>query len=208
MKRLVFDPSQCSLCGACEMACSLAKGGRLDGASSRIRLETAGDEHVLRAAVCQHCEETACVNACMRGIIEKDGETGLVKRRTEDCFRCAACAVNCPVGACIQDAAENAFVSCDLCGGDPLCAAVCPSGALAYEDDGHISMQKRSRYAQQSFAGKLRADSAAEVLPQPSEQQWEAIARLLSEELGQNVAASALNRCSEARRRAAREEGR
>ena len=97
---------------------------------------------------------------------------------------------------------------CDLCGGDPLCAAVCPSGALAYEDDGHISMQKRSRYAQQSFAGKLRADSAAEVLPQPSEQQWEAIARLLSEELGQHVAASALNRCSEARRRAAREEGR
>ena len=143
MKRLVFDPSQCSLCGACEMACSLAKGGRLDGASSRIRLETAGDEHVLRAAVCQHCEEPACADACMRGIIEKDGETGLVKRRTEDCFRCAACAVNCPVGACMLDAAENAFVSCDLCGGlskrssrirrrwsyqhaeeKPLCAAV------------------------------------------------------------------------------------
>ena len=130
MKRIAFDPFRCSLCGACAAACAMIKVGKPDLSQSRIRIETAGNCVPLRAAVCRHCEEPACVTACMRGIIDKDAETGLVTRRHEGCFRCAACAVNCPVGACVQDEALNAFTACDLCGGNRMgeSVAVDPMG--------------------------------------------------------------------------------
>ena len=81
MKRIAFDPLRCSLCGACMAACTLSKAGKPDLSRSRIRIETAGSCVPLRAAVCRHCEEPACVTACMRGIIDRDPETGLVTRR-------------------------------------------------------------------------------------------------------------------------------
>ena len=175
MKRIAFDPLRCSLCGACAAACALIKAGKLDLSQSRIRIETAGSCVPLRAAVCRHCEEPACVTACMRGIIDKDAETGLVTRRHEGCFRCAACAVNCPVGACVQDEALNAFTACDLCGGDPLCVRVCLSGALRLEDDAQTSSELRSNYAAKMFEG---APGAQEDL---TDAQWEEIAGILAD---------------------------
>lgn len=175
MKRIAFDPLRCSFCGACMAACALIKAGKPDLSQSRIRIETAGSCVPLRAAVCRHCEEPACVTACMRGIIDKDAETGLVTRRHEGCFRCAACAVNCPVGACVQDEALNAFTACDLCGGDPLCVRVCLSGALRLEDDAQTSSELRSNYAAKMFEGN---PGAQEDL---TDAQWEEIAGILAD---------------------------
>ena len=73
--------------------------------------------------------------------------------RSRSSQRCAACAVNCPVGACVQDEALNAFTACDLCGGDPLCVRVCLSGALRLEDDAQTSSDLRSNYAAKMFEG-------------------------------------------------------
>ena len=207
MKRILFDPKQCSLCGLCETACSLSKGGSPDAERSRIRIETAGEEKPLRAAVCRHCEEPACVTACMRGIITKDGESGLVFRKWEDCFRCAACTVYCPVGAIVEDPALHAFVSCDLCGGDPLCVQVCPNGALRFEDDGVASAWKRSLYAEQMFTGTLRPGAEVAPLPEVPELQWEKAAGTISEKTGFSITAEDLKTLCDARRRTAREEG-
>ena len=206
MNRIVFDPKQCSLCGVCEIACSLSKGGRLDADRSRIRIETAGDEFPLRAAVCRHCEEPACVTACMRGIIAKNEVSGQVFRKWEDCFRCAACTVYCPVGAIVEDPALHAFVSCDLCGGDPLCVQVCPNGALRFEDDREASSQKRSRYAEQMFTGTLRTGAEA-VLAEVPEGAWEKTAVILSDKTCVSVTVMDLKIRCEARKKAAREEG-
>nr|MBQ2094626.1 hypothetical protein [Bacillota bacterium] len=174
MKRIAFDPLRCSLCGACMAACTLSKAGKPDLSRSRIRIETAGSCVPLRAALCRHCEEPACVTACMRGIIDRDPETGLVTRRHEGCFRCAACAVNCPVGACVQDEALNAFTACDLCGGDPLCVRVCLSGALRLEEDAQTSSQLRVDYAAKMFEGR---PAAPEDL---TDAQWKEIVRILA----------------------------
>ena len=174
MKRIAFDPLRCSLCGACMAACALSKAGKPDLSQSRIRIETAGSCVPLRAALCRHCEEPACVTACMRGIIDRDPETGLVTRRHEGCFRCAACAVNCPIGACVQDEALNAFTACDLCGGDPLCVRVCLSGALRLEEDAQTSSQLRVDYAAQMFEGR---PAAPEDL---TDAQWKEIVRILA----------------------------
>ena len=154
MKILTFDQSKCDGCGACQAVCSLAKKGKIQPSEARIRIKQAkdaGGEVSLRAVHCQHCAEPVCVTACMRGIITKDPATGLVNRKTEDCFRCAACAVMCPVGAVVLDRDMEAFVTCDLCGGDPLCVQVCRTGALRFEDVEAAIEEKRTRYAQMAL---------------------------------------------------------
>ena len=147
MKILTFDQSKCDGCKLCQGICALRKTGEVRLPEARVRIQT---EPILRAAYCQHCAEPTCVTACMRGIISK-GEDGRVVRKTEDCFRCAACAVMCPVGAVVLDRQENAFVTCDLCGGDPLCVKVCPRGAIKYEDVEAAIEEKRNRYAQMAM---------------------------------------------------------
>ena len=151
MKILTFDQSRCISCGACQVICSLVKKGKIQPSEARIHVSCAEGPDVLRVAVCQHCTEPVCVSACMRGIIDKDSETGRVTRRYEDCFRCAACKVMCPVGAIVLDHDVNAFLTCDLCGDDPVCAKICPTGALCFQDLNEASAALRTRYAQRAL---------------------------------------------------------
>ena len=203
MKRIVFDPVKCDLCGACMAACSVVKKGRIDLPQSRIRIETAGSRKPLRAAVCAQCEEPACVTACMRGIIEKE-ESGRVTRRYEDCFRCAACLVSCPVGAVLEDPDMKAFISCDLCGKDgsgedPLCVRVCLGGALRFEEEAAASADLRSSYAVKMFAEKPAA--ATEL----TDGQWEEICKMIEAESGCKLSIAALKDAQEELRRSAEE---
>ena len=145
MKILTFDQSKCISCGACQVICSVEKKGRVQPAESRIHLSSSDGPDALRLAVCQHCTEPVCVSACMRGIISKNPETGRVERKYEDCFRCAACKVMCPVGAVVFDHDVNAFLTCDLCGGDPVCAKVCPTKAICFQDVTEASMSLRNQ---------------------------------------------------------------
>ena len=148
MKILTIDRAKCTGCGACQMICSIAKKGTVMPSDARIRIRRAGGIDTQYAVVCQHCAEPVCVSACMRGIIDKDPGTGVISRRTEDCFACAACRVMCPVGAVTYDRDQEAFVTCDLCGGDPVCVKVCPTQALRFEDVHQASLDLRSKYAQ------------------------------------------------------------
>lgn len=149
MKIITYDQSGCDNCGACQIVCSLAKKGEFAPNESRIHIETTDGLESMRAVVCQHCAEPVCVTACMRGIIDKDPASGKVSRRSEGCFRCAACQVMCPIGAAVMDSDINAFVTCDLCDDNPLCVKVCKSGALRYEDTSAVSDERRNKYAQQ-----------------------------------------------------------
>ncbi|MCR4804168.1 MAG: 4Fe-4S dicluster domain-containing protein [Clostridia bacterium] len=205
MKRLSFDPARCSLCGACALACSLSRCGRPEPAESRIRIECAGPDEPLRSAVCAHCEQPACVSACMRGIIEKDEKSGLVTRRWENCFACGACAVYCPVGASSQEPSKKAFTACDLCGGDPLCVAVCPSGALRFEEDAEGSARRRSAYAGRFFGSG--GDKAQERPGLPSQADWERIASAVGGRLGVAVDPESLADACSRQRKAWEEEG-
>ena len=202
MKRIVFDPVKCGLCGACMAACSAVKKGRIDLAQSRIRIETAGSCKPLRAAVCAQCEEPACVTACMRGIIDKE-ESGRVTRRYEDCFRCAACLVSCPVGAVLEDKDMKAFIACNLCGKDggedPPCERVCLNGALRFEEEAAASADLRSSYAFQMFAEKPA------IPAELTDGQWEEISRRIEAECGCRLTVSALEDAQKELRRSAEE---
>lgn len=154
MKILCLDRAKCSGCGACEVLCSLHKRGRAQSAEARIRLKGAGTQGQY-AAVCQHCAEPACMAACLKTIIRQ--ENGRVVRDFPSCFACSACAVSCPMDAVVYDSREDAYMTCDLCGGDPLCVKVCPTGALRYEEPALASAGLRAAYARTAVGkGGLR----------------------------------------------------
>ena len=64
------------------------------------------------------------------------------------CFACSACAVACPMGAVVYDSGVDAYLTCDQCGGDPLCVKICPTGALSFAEPAQSSVERRSSYAE------------------------------------------------------------
>lgn len=151
MKLLCIDREKCSGCGACQALCSLGKRGQVRPAEGRIRIRRAAGVPGRYAVYCQHCADPECVKACLKTIIRK--ENGLVLRDFQGCFACSACEVSCPVGAVVYDSGLDAYMTCDLCGGDPLCVKVCPTGALQFLEASEASAARRGAYAGKKQSG-------------------------------------------------------
>jgi Fe-S-cluster-containing hydrogenase component 2 len=49
----------------------------------------------------------------------------------------------CPFGSISVDPVEDKVIKCDLCGEDPLCAQVCPTGALSFISTETFSLEER-----------------------------------------------------------------
>jgi len=46
------------------------------------------------------------------------------------CIGCGTCVRYCPIGMVFLDPEIRKAYKCELCQGDPLCVAACPTGAL------------------------------------------------------------------------------
>jgi len=55
----------------------------------------------------------------------------------KECIGCMLCAEACPFDALTLDEQGIPFM-CDLCGGEPECVAMCPSGAIQVTVDGGV----------------------------------------------------------------------
>jgi len=119
---------------------------------ARIRLQRSGGPALHYVTYCQHCAEPECLAACLKAVIHRDG--GLVLRNFDGCFACSACEVACSAGAVVFDSLVNAYMTCDQCGGNPVCVRVCPNGALTFEEAGTFSSSLRADYAQQKAGVK------------------------------------------------------
>lgn len=140
MKKIYTREEVCIACHLCEVYCQLqhSKTGDLVKAFNkesprplpRLRAEKKGE--VSFSVPCQHCEEPACVYACLTGALSKDPVTGIVTVDEEKCMGCWTCMLVCPFGAIRQDAQRGKIVKCDFCIGrdTPACVANCPNEAL------------------------------------------------------------------------------
>ena len=88
--------------------------------------------------VCMHCEDPTCAKVCPADAITKD-EFGVVhSASTARCIACSNCVVACPFGVPKKVEQTQLMMKCNMCydrtsvGKRPMCATVCPTGALWY----------------------------------------------------------------------------
>jgi formate dehydrogenase iron-sulfur subunit len=90
---------------------------------------------------CMHCQDPACVSACIVGALTKD-DTGAVRYDADKCIGCRYCMVACPFEIPAyeyDDPIMPRVMKCTFCydriaepGGLPGCATICPTEAITY----------------------------------------------------------------------------
>lgn len=154
MKKLNFDSDKCMDCGLCELACSLTHSNgkdivdclcRFEKLPSRIEIRREGAD-CIEARYCHRCEYPACVEICIMGAIHN--EDGCVSYDTDKCAACWSCIMACPFDSIKARDDGRATVRCDGCKdwSDPVCSAICPTGALYFEEAEKLSSKRRKAY--------------------------------------------------------------
>lgn len=147
---LFIDASRCIGCRACVAACSECAG---HGGESMIHLDLvrAGTSVQTAPTVCMHCAEPSCAAACPADAIKVDPEGIVLSALPERCIGCGNCALACPFGVPSVHAGIDLMRKCDLCydrtatGLKPMCATVCPSGALVFGTRDAVEAHRRAR---------------------------------------------------------------
>jgi Fe-S-cluster-containing dehydrogenase component len=98
-------------------------------AKTRITVRKTGENEYI-PLLCLQCEDPACVKVCFTAALSKREESGTVEFDSAKCVSCRMCVVACPFGSIEVSVDDGKIQKCDLCGGDPMCAKFCPSGAL------------------------------------------------------------------------------
>ncbi|MBM3957329.1 MAG: 4Fe-4S dicluster domain-containing protein [Gemmatimonadetes bacterium] len=131
---LTFDAEICRWCSACELVCSIHHEGVFQPSASRIRMLLDQFEARMTVAMCRQCRNPRCLFACPENAIVADETTGARLIVAERCTACGLCVEACPFDDADlilrHDEAAGTYVKCDMCGGDPRCVNVCPTGAL------------------------------------------------------------------------------
>ena len=141
MKRIYSKEEVCIGCRLCEVHCTVqhskskeiitAFKKEVPRAAPRVNVEERGN--LSFGIQCRHCENPACVQACISGAMRKM-ESGEVILDEEICVGCWTCILVCPFGAVTRN--DKRAAKCDLCKGMdiPVCVANCPNDALVFEE--------------------------------------------------------------------------
>lgn len=156
---LFVDANRCIGCSACVEACSECPG---HGGQPMIHLDALAPHASVQTAptVCMHCDEPACAAVCPADAIKIDAQGIVLSAMPERCIGCGNCAVACPFGVPKVQPGIELMMKCDLCydrtslGQKPMCATVCPSGALFYGTREEVEDLRRARPLNQFHFGE------------------------------------------------------
>lgn len=155
-KHIFANLEKCRACLSCENACRAEHSSQehdiaamLEGEVSRISVRSAGGNPV--PLTCRHCEEPACVDACMSAALTIEAESGRVAFDPDKCVGCAMCVMACPFGVITMTESNGRRISlkCDLCPDrdTPACTEACPQDALVFCLPDELEEDKQSRLA-------------------------------------------------------------
>src|SRR5690349_21795889 len=132
-----IDPSRCIGCNACVQACSECDTHK---GYSMIQLDYIDRSTSVQTVpvVCMHCDSPTCAEVCPADAIKRTGDGVVQSARKPRCIACGNCVFACPFGVPRLDLEKQIMMKCDMCydrtsvGKKPMCATVCPSGALFF----------------------------------------------------------------------------
>lgn len=127
---LTIIPEKCTGCMQCELACSWVQTGTFQPSRSVIRVNVFDEEASYAPFTCFQCDEAWCMNACPVNAIAIDPVHGAKIVLDKQCVGCHLCTIACPFGTVFTTPGSDLASKCNLCGGDPACAAACPTGAI------------------------------------------------------------------------------
>jgi Fe-S-cluster-containing dehydrogenase component len=145
------DPSRCIGCQACVHACSECETHK---GHSMIHLDFIDRGLTTQTVpmVCMHCDSPTCADVCPADAIKRSDDGRVMTARKPRCIACSNCVLACPFGVPKMMTDFDLMMKCDMCydrtstGRKPMCAAVCPSGALFYSTREEVErLRKRSR---------------------------------------------------------------
>lgn len=148
-KILTIYPDKCTNCRSCELACSFHKTGKFNPRESAVNVLFYEEAAISVPIMCMQCEEPACMKVCPVGAISRN-ENGSVVSNPKKCIGCKLCVSACSMGNIAVSNVTKRIIKCDLCGGDPSCAKICPSGAIQYEE-ATVSNVKKKRVLADKF---------------------------------------------------------
>ena len=145
---LFIDPSRCIGCQACVHACSECDTHR---GHAMIHLDYVDRTESTQTVpvVCMHCDVPACAAVCPADAIKKTPDGVVQSANRSRCIGCSNCVLSCPFGVPEKIEDQDIMMKCDMCydrtsvGKRPMCATVCPSGAIAFKTRKEIQEQRR-----------------------------------------------------------------
>jgi len=166
-KGVLYDSTRCKGCRGCEYDCADAnnlaepipakdiKGLRKPDETRRtvVNEYTTSNGKVFVKMQCMHCNEPACVAACLTQAMRKTAE-GPVIWRGEKCMGCRYCMVSCPfdIPKFEYHSPNPKIEKCTMCfdtrvqkGELPACVENCPNEALAFGTRRELIKEARRR---------------------------------------------------------------
>src|SRR6186997_3426396 len=136
-KFFFIDPNRCIGCKACYEACAECDTHK---GHSMIHLELVDRSMSPQTVpvVCMHCDTPTCAEVCPADAIKRSPDGVVQTARKPRCIACNNCVLACPFGVPKMKTEFSLMMKCDMCydrtsvGLKPMCASVCPSGALYF----------------------------------------------------------------------------
>jgi Fe-S-cluster-containing dehydrogenase component len=185
-----IDPSRCIGCQACVQACSECDTHK---GHPMIHLEYVDRGTSVQTApvVCMHCDSPTCAEVCPADAIKKN-EDGVVRSASKPrCVACNNCVLACPFGVPKMHSDFELMMKCDMCydrtsvGRKPMCATVCPSGALFYGTRAEVEkLRKRTTPVNQFQFGRQTITTKVNMMVpnRPVQETYVDVAAVLQDE--------------------------
>jgi Fe-S-cluster-containing dehydrogenase component len=117
-----------------------------------------------------HCEDPTCARVCPADAIKQTVE-GIVQSALKPrCIGCSNCVLACPFGVPRYMSAMDQMMKCDMCydrtsvGLKPMCATVCPSGALYYGPRETVEQMRREQPTNNFIFGRRVVKTKVSVM--------------------------------------------